>query len=55
MCVCVYVYIYIYIWNVQCDVQNDECHINMSAVMQPTFQLWFSAYECGHSFLAPKA
>lgn len=39
----------------QCDVQNDECHINMSAVMQPPFQLWFSADQCGHLFLAPKA
>jgi len=38
----------------QCDVQNEECYINMSAVMQPPFQLWFSADQCGHSFMAPK-
>jgi len=38
----------------QCDAQNPECFINMTAVMQNRFKLQSAAYHSGHQILAPE-
>jgi hypothetical protein len=44
----------VYICNAQCDYQNSDGYVIVTAVMHPLFKVWSAADHTRHLILAPK-